>query len=189
MKLLTIAIIIVSLSFLFGFLNFNGADASGKSKSIYDYSAISIEGDEIKFEKYKGKKIIIVNVASKCGYTYQYEGLQDLSKKYENEVVVLGFPSNDFLRQEPGSNKEIKQFCSTEYGVDFSIFEKTVVKKNKNQHPVYTWLSHSTLNGWNDKSPSWNFYKYLINENGELVHFFNSSIKPLDKEILDFINN
>ena len=189
MKILTAIVILTTLSFLFGFLDFSSPDYHNKSNSIYDYSAISIEGDEIKFENYKGKKIIIINVASKCGYTYQYEGLQELNKKYKDKVVILGFPSNDFLWQEPGTNKEIKKFCSTTYGVDFQIFEKVSVKKNKKQHPVYTWLSNSELNGWNDKPPSWNFCKYLIDENGKLVHFFNASIKPGNQQILDFINN
>ena len=149
MKILTIIIIIISLSFLFGFFSLfssNVPDYSKNSKSIYDYQAVSIDGEEVKFSDFKGKKIIIVNVASKCGYTYQYEGLQKLNEIFKDEVVILGFPSNDFLRQEPGDNQQIKQFCSTKYGIDFLMFNKVTVKKNKNQHPLYTWLSHSSLN-------------------------------------------
>jgi len=191
MKLLII-VTVISVSLLFGFFSFFSSDVpdySNNSQSIYDYSAISIDGEEVKFSDFKGKKIIIVNVASKCGYTYQYEGLQKLNEKFKNEVVILGFPSNDFLYQEPGDNKKIKQFCSTKYGVDFPMFNKIVVKKNKNQHPLYTWLSHSSLNGWNDQAPGWNFYKYLINENGELINVLNASVKPMDDVILEFIKD
>ena len=132
---------------------------------------------------------MIVNVASKCGYTPQYSGLQKLYEKYKDEIIILGFPSNDFLWQEPGKNSSIKEFCQTKYGVSFPLFEKVVVKKNKKQHEIYTWLSHKKLNGWNDKSPSWNFCKYLINEKGELINFFTSSVKPFDEQIISFIEN
>ena len=135
------------------------------SKSIYDYSARTIDGDSVSISEYKGKKILIVNVASRCGFTPQYEELQLLSEQYKNQVEILGFPANDFLWQEPDSNDKIKQFCSTEYNVSFPMFGKISVKKNKNQHPIYTWLSNKLLNGWNDQAPSWNFCKYLINEN------------------------
>ena len=140
-------------------------------------------------ESYKGKKILIVNVASKCGYTPQYEGLQKLYMQYKDKVEILGFPSNDFLWQEPGKNSDIKSFCTTKYGVTFPMFEKVKVKKGKNQDPLYTWLSHLELNGINNQAPSWNFCKYLINEKGELENFYSSSIKPLSEEILNFINN
>ena len=104
-------------------------------------------------------------------------------------MEILGFPSNDFLWQEPGKNSEIKNFCSTEYNVTFPLFDKISVKKNKKQHPVYSWLSHIKLNGSNDNAPSWNFSKYLINEKGEFVAFYSSSVKPLGEEILGFIND
>ena len=113
-----------------------------KDYSIYDYEANSIDGELVQLSNYKGKKIIIVNVASKCGYTYQYKGLQELYEKYKDKVEILAFPSNDFLWQEPGKNSSIKTFCSTNYGVEFPLFEKIVVKKKKNQHPIYTWLSN-----------------------------------------------
>ena len=154
------------------------------SKSIYDYSARTIDGDSVSISEYKGKKILIVNVASRCGFTPQYEELQLLSEQYKNQVEILGFPANDFLWQEPGSNDKIKQFCSTEYNVSFPMFGKISVKKNKNQHPIYTWLSNKLLNGWNDQAPSWNFCKYLINENGKLVQYYPSKINPLNNEII-----
>ncbi len=158
------------------------------SSSIYDYELLSIEGDTISMSEFKNKKILIVNVASKCGYTYQYSGLQDLYDKYKDELVVLGFPSNDFLWQEPGKNSQIKTFCSTKYGVEFPMFSKISVKKGKNQNSLYTWLSNKNLNGWNDAAPSWNFYKYLINDKGDLIEIFSSKIKPTDDKILKYFN-
>jgi len=190
MKILFACIFILGISFSYAFFNKNrNLDVSNMSFSIYDYEALSIDGEKIKLSQFKGKKIIIVNVASKCGYTYQYEGLQKLYEKYNNEVAILGFPSNDFLRQEPGKNSEIKTFCSTNYGVEFPLFEKIVVKKKKNQHPLYTWLSHRKLNGWNDVAPSWNFCKYLIDEEGSLINILSSSVKPMDEEIISFLKD
>ena len=118
-------------------------------------------------------------IASKCGYTPQYDGLQKLHENYGNELVVLGFPSNNFFWQEPGSNSEIKTFCNREYRVTFQMFEKIHVK-GKKQHPIYNWLSDNKLNGWNDHAPSWNFCKYLIDEEGKLLEFYKSGIKPTD---------
>ena len=113
--------------------------------------------------------------------------MQTLYEKYKNDLVILGFPANDFL-QEPGKNAKIKSFCSTKYGVTFPMFEKTNVKKSDNQNPLYVWLSNKELNGWNDKSPSWNFCKYLIDENGNLVKIFSSKVKPSDDEIVQYLN-
>ena len=132
---------------------------------------------------------MIVNVASKCGYTYQYEGLQKLYEKYSDNLVVLGFPANDFLWQEPAKNDKIKEFCSTNYGVTFPMFEKTSVKKSDKQHPLYTWLSNKDLNGWNDDAPSWNFYKYLVDEEGKLLELFSQKVKPFDNVILKHLEN
>ncbi len=190
MKIAIICFFIITVSFVYALFNKSEVlDVSGKPFSIYDYEAISIDGKNIKLNKFKGKKIIIVNVASKCGYTPQYTGLQQLYEKYEDDIVILGFPSNDFLWQEPGKNSSIKEFCKTKYGVSFQLFEKTVVKKNKKQHDIYTWLSNKKLNGWNDKAPSWNFYKYLINEEGNLIKILSSSVKPFDEQIVSFIEN
>ena len=150
--------------------------------NFYDLKATSIDGEEISFNDFKGKKVLIVNVASKCGYTYQYAEMQKLQDLYGEKVVVLGFPSNDFLFQEPGSNEKIAEFCESVYGVTFQMFEK-IATKGKNQSPVYEWLSKPELNGWNNQSPSWNFCKYLINEEGNLVGFFDARVKPLSEEI------
>ena len=190
MKILFIFFFIIAISFSYAFFNKNeDLELTNLSYSIYDYEAKTIDGELIKLSDFKGKKIIIVNVASKCGYTYQYEGLQSLHEKYKGKVVVLGFPANDFLWQEPGKNAKIKSFCQTKYGVEFPMFEKIVVKKNKKQHPLYTWLSHKKLNGWNDNAPSWNFCKYLIDEDGNLINFLSQSVKPMDEEIISFIEN
>lgn len=156
------------------------------SSNFYDLKAVTIDGQEISFEKFKGKKVLIVNVASKCGYTYQYEGLQKLHELYGNKVSVLGFPANDFLFQERGSNEEIAEFCESNYGVTFQMFEK-ITTKGKKQSPVYHWLSNKELNGWNDQKPSWNFCKYIIDEDGKLVGFFDSKVKPLSEEIVSLI--
>ena len=163
--------------------NNNGMIASS---NFYDLKAITIDGQEISFEQFKGKKVLIVNVASKCGYTYQYEGLQKLHELYGSKVSILGFPANDFLFQERGSNEEIAEFCESNFGVTFQMFEK-ITTKGKKQSPVYHWLSNKKLNGWNDQKPSWNFCKYLIDEDGKLVAFFDSKVKPLSEEIVSLI--
>ena len=160
-------------------------DPVEKTKSIasfYDLKATSIEGEQINFSQFKGKKVLIVNTASSCGYTYQYEGLQKLHDIYGDDVAILGFPANDFLYQERGSDADIADFCEKNYGVTFQLFSK-ITTRGKNQSPVYTWLTNKDLNGWNEKKPTWNFCKYLVNEEGDLVAFFDKSVKPLSKEI------
>ena len=151
-------------------------------KSFYALSAEDINGEVISMSSFKGKKVLVVNVASQCGYTPQYEGLQTLYETYSDSLVVLGFPSNDFLWQEPGSNSEIKTFCQRTYGVTFPMFSKIHVKGRK-QHPIYDWLSDSKLNGWNDENPSWNFNKYLLDEKGNLIEWFGANLEPLDTMI------
>ena len=151
-------------------------------KSFYALSAEDINGEVISMSSFKGKKVLVVNVASQCGYTPQYEGLQTLYETYSDSLVVLGFPSNDFMWQEPGSNSEIKTFCQRTYGVTFPMFSKIHVKGRK-QHPIYDWLSDSKLNGWNDENPSWNFNKYLLDEKGNLIEWFGANLEPLDTMI------
>jgi glutathione peroxidase len=152
-------------------------------KSFYDFKMKAIDGKEVDFSVFKGKKVLVVNVASKCGYTKQYADLEKLNREYGDKVVVLGFPANNFGGQEPGSNEEIDSFCKLNYDVTFQMFEKISVIGN-DRAPLYKWLSEKELNGWNDKAPTWNFCKYLINEKGELVKFFPSAVKPLSEEIL-----
>lgn len=153
-------------------------------QSLYDFKVKSLVGDKvIDLSQYKGKKVVILNVASKCGYTKQYADWEKFNKEHGDKVVVLGFPSNDFGGQEPGTSEEIATFCSATYGVTFPMFEKAVVK-GEGKAPLYKWLSSKDLNGWNDKEPTWNFCKYVVNENGELTNFFASKILPTDPEFL-----
>ena len=147
-------------------------------ESIYDFKINSLEGQEIDFAKYKGKNLLIVNVASKCGFTPQYADLEKLHDEFGDQVVVLGFPANNFGSQEPGSNLEIAEFCQKNYGVSFQMFEKISVK-GEDQHPLYQWLREKT-----GQEPTWNFCKYLEKPDGT-VQFFPSKVKPLDKEILN----
>jgi glutathione peroxidase len=151
-------------------------------KSIYDIEISSIENNAIDLSHFKGKKILFVNVASKCGFTPQYGELQKLNQVYGEELVIIGIPCNQFMNQEPGSSEEIVEFCQKNYGVSFLITEKTDVK-GANQHPLYTWLTSKELNGSTDSKVKWNFQKYLVNESGELLEVFMSNVNPMDAKI------
>lgn len=155
----------------------NPDDPMNSKTSVHDFSVSTIDGEELSLSEYKGKKMLIVNVASKCGYTPQYADLEEVYDKYKDEVVILGFPANNFGGQEPGSDEEIKQFCTSNYGVSFPMFSKISVK-GKDQHPLYSWLSSEEYNGWNNDAPNWNFCKYLIDENGKLLKFYKSGVTP-----------
>ena len=135
---------------------------------------------------YKGKKILVVNVASKCGYTYQYEGLEKLYEANKDKLVIIGLPCNQFLGQEPGGAEEIAKFCSLTYGVSFPMTEKVDVIGN-NQHPIYSWLTSKETNGKEDYKVSWNFNKFLLDENGKLIAYFGSKTKPMSSEITDLL--
>ena len=158
---------------------------AAKKTSFYDFKMKTLEGKDFDFNSLKGKKVLLVNVASQCGYTPQYEELQKLSEQYKDKLVVIGFPSNSFF-QEQKNSEEIATFCKKNYGVTFTMMEKIDVK-GSGQHPLYKWLSTKDMNGWNDKSPAWNFNKYLVNEKGELIKYYGSGTKPLSKEITDQI--
>lgn len=180
--------IIISILFTMGLAAFLTNKLAGNNKpngpipnSIYEFKINSLEGKEIDFSKYKGKKLLIVNTASKCGKTPQYAGLEKLHEQFGDKVNVLGFPANNFLWQEPGSSEEIAAFCERNYGVKFQMFEKVSVK-GSDQHPLYQWLEAKT-----GKRPDWNFAKYLINEDGTKVTFFNSSVQPMDDSIISGI--
>lgn len=152
--------------------------------SLYEFKMKSLTGNEIvDLSKYKGKKVVLLNTASKCGYTKQYADWEAFYKKHGDKVVVLGFPANNFGGQEPGTNEEIEAFCQLNYGVTFPMFDKIEVIGDQ-QHPLYKWLSDKKLNGWNDKAPTWNFCKYVVDENGQLTHFFASKITPADNAFL-----
>jgi glutathione peroxidase len=153
------------------------AALAANAHSIYDFKVKTIDGKEISLANYKGKSLLIVNTASKCGYTPQYEGLEALYNKYkEKGVVVLGFPSNDFNGQEPGTNAEIQHFCKAKYNVDFPMFEKGVVKGEQKQ-PLFTYL---TENAPVQGEIKWNFEKFLIDPTGKIVSRFRSAVKPSD---------
>lgn len=153
--------------------------------SFYDLSATQIDGKELKFADFKGKKLLLVNTASDCGYTNQYADLQKLYDQFKNKLLVIGFPANDFKEQEKGSDEEIAQFCQKNYGVTFPVMKKSVVIKSAQQNPVYQWLTDSSKNGWCNQQPSWNFSKYLVDENGVLTNYFDPSVSPLSNEITD----
>jgi glutathione peroxidase len=151
--------------------------------SIYEIKVKTIDGTETTLSSFKGKKMLIVNVASECGYTPQYADLQKLHEQYGDKVAVLGFPTNDFGAQEPGNEETIKSFCQKNYGVTFPMFSKIQVKGN-DMHPLYQWLTDPEKNGWNNRQPAWNFNKYLVDENGNLTDYFPSKVKPMDELIL-----
>jgi len=158
-------------------------DVQKATSSIYEFKMASITGEMIDFKRYQGKKLLIVNTASECGFTPQYEDLQKLHDLHGDKVVILGFPANDFGGQEPGSNKEIASFCKENYKVSFQMFAKISVK-NPGMAPLYQWLTDKSKNGWNTETPNWNFCKYLINEKGELIKFYASAVNPMSKEVL-----
>lgn len=154
--------------------------------SFHDFKINSIEGKEIDFSTFKGKKILVVNVASKCGHTPQYRQLQELYVTHQDKLVVVGFPCNDFGGQEPAPEPEIKGFCEVRYGVTFPLTEK-VKTKAKKCHPIYQWLKTKELNGKMDSEVRWNFQKYLIDENGRWLAMFEPAVNPLDEEILNWL--
>ena len=151
--------------------------------SFYSLKGTMNNGSELDFASLSGKKILLVNTASDCGYTNQYDDLQKLSETYKDQLLVIGFPANDFKEQEKGSDEEIAQFCKINYGVTFPLMKKSTVIRGAGQNPVYKWLTDSTLNGWNSKQPSWNFSKYLVSEEGQLLNYFGPSVEPLGNDI------
>ncbi|MDR0713955.1 MAG: glutathione peroxidase [Bacteroidales bacterium] len=157
-----------------------------KSSGFYQLSFVALDGTKVNFSDFKGKSVLIVNTASKCGYTPQYADLQRLSEQYGDKLVVIGFPSNDFGKQEPGTNGEIALFCRENYGVRFLMMEKSSVKGDQ-KNKVYQWLTDKSKNGWNTEEPKWNFCKYLVDSNGKLVKFFPSKVKPLSEEITSLL--
>lgn len=155
--------------------------------SFYNLSVTLNNQQNLAFETLKGKKVLLVNTASDCGYTRQYDDLEKLHEMYPDNLVIIGFPANDFGEQEKGSDEVIAEFCKVNFGVQFPLAKKSTVIKNDDQHPVYRWLTNEDENGWNSKAPSWNFCKYLIDENGNLTNFFEASIEPLSSELQEAI--
>jgi glutathione peroxidase len=158
-----------------------------KKNSIHKFKVESLEGDKIDFKKYKGKKILIVNTASKCGYTKQYEQMQKLYNQYSNKLVIVGFPANNFGGQEPGSALEIKEFCKRNYGVTFPMAAKVSVKGD-DIAPIFKWLTSKEENGVMDATIKWNFTKFLLDENGVLIAKFDSKVLPDSEEITKYLN-
>jgi len=157
------------------------------STSIYDFKVPSLDGNTIDLAKYKGKNILIVNTASQCGYTKQYAELEQLYEKYKGNLVIVGFPANNFGQQEPGTNAEIKEFCSKNYGVTFPMAEKISVKGD-DIDPLFKWLTSKQENGVMDAEIKWNFTKFLIDKNGKLVAVFPSAVTPMSEEITKYLN-
>jgi len=155
--------------------------------SFYDLKGILINGDTLDFAKLKGKKIMLVNTASDCGYTNQYDDLQKLADRYKDKLMVIGFPANDFKQQEKGSDNEIAQFCKLNFGVTFPLMQKSIVVKSTGQNPVFQWLTDAAKNGWNDKAPTWNFSKFLVDEKGILIRYFDPSVSPLSSAVIKAI--
>jgi glutathione peroxidase len=156
------------------------------AKTIYEYKVAGLTGGTIDLSQYKGKKILIVNTASQCGYTPQYEGLEKLAKKYAKTLVIIGFPANNFGAQEPGTNEDIKAFCSKNYGVTFPMAAKISVK-GSDMAPIYHWLTEKAQNGVKESDVKWNFQKYLINEKGALIDVYMSNIAPDNSTLIKAI--
>ena len=150
--------------------------------SIHDFKVEALDGSTIDFSKYKGKKILVVNTASKCGYTKQYDGLEKLYEQYKDKLVIVGFPANNFGGQEPGTNIEIKEFCKKNFGVTFPMAAKVSVKGD-DQAAIFKWLCNKTENGVLDAEIKWNFGKFLLDENGNLIAYFPSKVEPMSEEI------
>lgn len=156
--------------------------------SFYTLKATLNNGEPFDFSLLKGKKVLLVNTASDCGYTEQYEDLQKLYEKHKDKLVVIGFPANDFKQQEKGTDEEIAAFCKANFGVSFPLMKKATVVKTGDQQPVFKWLTNASQNGWNDKPPAWNFTKFLVNENGILINYFGASVSPLSSEVVNAID-
>jgi glutathione peroxidase len=165
-----------------------GLSASGQSKSFYDFKVKTLEGKEFDLASLKGKKVMVVNTASKCGFTPQYKELEEVYSMYSDVLVIIGFPANNFLHQEPGSAEEIRKFCNENYGVTFPMMEKISVK-GADMHPLYKWLTSKNENGVMDSEVKWNFQKYLIDENGKLVDVIYSKDKPNSDRVLAWITS
>jgi glutathione peroxidase len=156
---------------------------------FYGLTTLLNNKQPLSFASLKGKKVLLVNTASDCGYTNQYKDLQELYVKYQNKLVVLGFPANDFKEQEKGEDEAIAQFCQVNFGVSFPLAAKSSVISGAQQNPVFNWLSTEQLNGWCAQQPTWNFSKYLVNEEGVLTHYFDPSVSPLSNEMINAIEN
>lgn len=155
--------------------------------SFYSLSAVSNTGDTIQFSTFKGRKVMIVNTASDCGYTAQYDELEKLYNTYKDHLIILAFPANDFKEQEKKDDAAIASFCKINYSISFPLMKKSHVVKGREQHAVFQWLTDPSGNGWCAQEPLWNFSKYIINEEGVLTHFYSQEVSPLGKEVISAI--
>ena len=155
--------------------------------SLYNLSVELNNGNKLRLDSLKGKKILLVNTASDCGYTNQYEDLEKLYEKYKHKLLVIGFPANDFKDQEKGTDEEIARFCKANYGITFPLAKKSTVIKDNEQNEVFKWLTDKTKNGWNEQQPTWNFSKYLVDENGTLINYFDPAVSPVSDEVIKAI--
>jgi len=167
---------------------FNNSSPAQPPLPLYNLSVNLNNGQSVPLSNYKGKKILFVNTASDCGYTDQYDELQKLYETNKDKLMIIGFPANDFKEEEKGSDEDIAQFCKINYGVTFLLAKKSSVRPGPEQNPVFQWLSDKNKNGWTNKKPSWNFSKYLVNEEGVLTNYFDPSISPTSKEVIDAVN-
>jgi glutathione peroxidase len=161
----------------------DNSNAKQPIASFYDLKATANNGSEINFADFKGKKVLLVNTASNCGYTNQYDDLEKLHQANSGKLIVIGFPANDFKEQEKGTDAEIAGFCKANYGITFPLVQKSTVVKSPAQNPVFQWLTDSSKNGWCNEPPSWNFSKYLVDENGVLTNYFGPSVSPTSDEM------
>ena len=157
------------------------------SQSFYNLVVQLNNGKELKLDAARGKKVLLVNTASDCGYTAQYNELQQLYSQFGNQLLVIGFPANDFKEQEKGSDEEIAAFCRTNFGITFPLAKKSTVVNGQGQNDVFNWLTHKERNGWNSQPPTWNFSKYLVNENGMLTHYFDPAVSPVSDQVIKAI--
>jgi glutathione peroxidase len=164
------------------------ASSIAQVSGFYDFKVKTLEGKDFDFNLLKGKKVMVVNTASKCGNTPQYKDLEEIYEKYQDNLVILGFPANNFMNQEPGSATEIRNFCTEKYGVTFPMMEKISVK-GSDIHPLYKWLTSKEKNGVMDSEVKWNFQKYLIDENGKLVDVIDPKEKPSSDKVLSWIES
>ena len=172
--------LILTIMAIFSFSNIDAQE------SIYDLAINDISGNLIDLNEFKGKHILFVNVASECGFTSQYAGLEELHQQYKNDLIVIGLPCNQFGGQEPGAEKEIQQFCTKNFGVSFLMTEKIDVK-GKMKHPIYNWLTNKNVNGKSSSSVKWNFQKYIVDGKGNFVNYFFSTTKPMSPKITSLL--
>ena len=158
-------------------------------QSFYNLVVQLNNGKELKMDSARGKKVMIVNTASNCGYTAQYDELQHLHEQFRDRLLIIGFPANDFGEQEKGNNEEIAEFCRVNFGVTFPLAKKSTVIKSDEQNDIFNWLTHKERNGWNTQPPIWNFSKYLVDENGTLTHYFDPAVSPTSEEVVKAIES